>query len=613
MSFSATAGTTLERTDDGTLTLTAPAYRLTCRPDRPYARFDDAQGRAWADLALLASVDAIDGPDEWTRYDAPIVEERPDGPVLTWRVSSARWERERLVLEARDDHIRLHVEIEGDGRLADVDLLAGRLSALPSIGTGHFESGRRFRSLVDPSPTDPARTVILADEPAIVGVVGGSPPGRGRWFFTPGPFAFALALDQPPGPTALPLGPWLAVGLDPNGIDGATFTSFDYRPGEGSWGVRLQYEGHTRVTGSWRSPDLLLIPDAPNPYEAMARASAMTTPRPPPATSPSPWWLEPIFCGWGAQCARARIAGVRPSILSRRDLYDEWLGTLEGHGVVPGTIAIDDKWQATYGRSEPDEDRWPDLRGWIDARHRRGQRVVLWWKAWDAEGLPASLSITNGDGLPVAADPTNPDYDELLRRSIRAMLGRGSGALDADGLKIDFTAMTPSGPSLRTAAELRGDRVAPWGVALLHRLLAIVADEARSVRPDALLIAHTPNALFRDVVSMVRLNDALRLDDPRPAVPVVPQMRHRAAIAAAALPGVPIDTDDWCMPSRAEWLAYLEAKASIGVPALYYVDSIDFSGEAIQDGDLARVAEIWRGYREAVGSLSSASLKPAPA
>ena len=69
---------------------------------------------------------------------------------------------------------------------------------------------------------------------------------------------------------------------------------------------------------------------------------------------------------------------------------------------------IDDKWQATYGGNEPDAAKWPDLRGWIADRHERGQHVLLWWKAWDPEGLPAELCIRRPDGVPVALDPTNP-------------------------------------------------------------------------------------------------------------------------------------------------------------------------------------------------------------
>ena len=55
--------------------------------------------------------------------------------------------------------------------------------------------------------------------------------------------------------------------------------------------------------------------------------------------------------------------------------------------MCPGTVVIDDKWQSAYGTNEPDTGKWPDLKAWIAGRHARGQRVLLWWKAWDPEGL----------------------------------------------------------------------------------------------------------------------------------------------------------------------------------------------------------------------------------
>jgi hypothetical protein len=134
---------------------------------------------------------------------------------------------------------------------------------------------------------------------------------------------------------------------------------------------------------------------------------------------------------------------------------------------------------------------------------------------------------------------------------------------------------------------------------LLHRLLEIVAQAAREVRPDALLVTHTPEPTFRDVTSMLRLNDALRLDDPEPLVPVIAQLGHRAALVRAADPTVPLDTDDWAMPSRAEWLAWQRVKPQLGVPALYHVDRV--AGEPIEPEDLRIVAEAWARYRERLG------------
>ena len=436
-------------------------------------------------------------------------------------------------------------------------------------------------------------------------MVGGSPPGRGRWFFTPGALAFAVAQGRGSAPLEQPAGPWLGIGLDADLDTNAGFTSFEYVPGDGSFGLRLRYEGHTRIDGPWRSPAVILAPGLAEAYGAIGAVTRARRGRAPSvavATSRPAWWLEPMFCGWGAQVAAAAVEASPPGALARQDRYDPWLATLADAGIVPGTVVIDDKWQRTYGANEPDTAKWPDLRGWIDERHANGQRVLLWWKAWDHEGLPHEACVVNEAGIPVAADPTSPVYESVLRASSGRCWAMARLSSAADGLKIDFTAQTPSGASLKTAAE-RAGRTGPWGVALLHRLLAIVAGEARRVRPDALLITHTPDPLFHDVTSMLRLNDLLRLDDPEPLQPVVAQAHHRARLARAVTGDIPIDTDDWAMPSKAEWLAWQRAKVEVGVPALYHVDRV--AGETIDRGGS-------RGGARGVVRLSATARPPGP-
>ena len=83
----------------------------------------------------------------------------------------------------------------------------------------------------------------------------------------------------------------------------------------------------------------------------------------------------------------------------------------------------------------------------------------------------------------------------------------GADGLGADGLKIDFTARTPSGQAY--SAHGPG-----WGIALLHELLSVVYSAVKQANPEALVITHTPHPAFADVTDMVRLNDMLRLDDP---------------------------------------------------------------------------------------------------
>jgi hypothetical protein len=116
------------------------------------------------------------------------------------------------------------------------------------------------------------------------------------------------------------------------------------------------------------------------------------------------------------------------------------------------------------------------------------------------------------------------------------------------------------------------------------------------------VITQTPNPLFADVTDMIRLNDLLRLADPDPWAPAVTQMRHRARIASAIDPGLLIDTDDWCMPSKHEWRAYLDAKPQLGVPALYYATGIDQSDEPFDEEDYAAIRDVWARWESGPGT-----------
>ena len=584
------AALSLER-GGGRWAVAGASYRLSGTDDGPTARLADADGRPWADIRLTASVDPVAGVDE--THDVTGPRERPidgAGVGLTWLLVSSCWATKRLIVEARGETLTIRVEVDGRGDLGEVTLLGGRV-VRPAV-TGRLWSGAWFESVVSAAPGDPGRIVQPAAESSSIGVSSGSEPGRGRWFFTPAPFVVAASRAAVGDATLIPDGPWLAFALDAARGD-ARFTEVAYRAQDRGFAFVLDYEGHTRVDGGWSSPPLV-IHEASDPFAAIAaqRERLADTADSPAAAA---WWREPIFCGWGAQCAAVAAAGQPLSAAPARSTqadYDRFLAALEARGIIPGTIAIDDKWQRTYGTNEPETSKWPDLRGWIADRHRRGQRVLLWYKAWDLEGLPPEACIRTTGGTPVALDPSSPAGEMAIRRSIRSMLA--PDAIDADGIKIDFTARTPSGHGLVHHGP-------DWGVDLLARLLEVVADEARSVRPDPLLVAQTPNPIFAPSVDMIRLNDLLRLDDPEPAVDTVPQMRYRAAVARAALPGDLIDTDDWCAPDLAAWRAYAAIKAELGIPALYYVDRLDRTGETLRDDDFELIRRTWAEHRKRFG------------
>ncbi|CAN5617829.1 hypothetical protein BH24ACT14_BH24ACT14_20750 [soil metagenome] len=549
---------------DNGLHVRAPSYSLWLPAGKPYALLADPGGAPWGELFLAPSLHTRGELDDTTRLYPARTEAIAGGHRVTIDADSTAWASKRITFDCGSRRLLLSVTVEGRGQLTDVHLLGGYYSGDPRQGSGFFSSGADFRSVFNPEPWGSERRVRPADESTVLDVLGGPVPGKEHWFFTPPPFCLAVSRRAPPdSPDELPSGPWLTMGLAANAGD-QHFTALHYDAVEAAFSLRLAYEGQTTVTGSFSAPSLVFGFDAPDPYtgigayvEALGDLGLL---EPVPRPARPGWWSGPIFCGWGSQCILAGTNGGRPRDYATQSRYDEFLSALSSRDLAPDTIVLDDKWQHQYATCVADPAKWPDLRGWIDSRHLEGRRVLLWWKAWDREGLPDDQCVRNAAGRPVAADPSNPAYEAVLRASVRRMLG--PDGYDADGFKVDFSARTPSGPGMRRYGD-------SWGVELLHRLLAILYDETKRTKPDALVMTHTPNPHFADVTDMIRLNDVnLR-------APVVPQMTHRARVAAAACPQLLVDTDNWPMADPESFREYVGAQPRLGVPSLYYATHVD--------------------------------------
>jgi hypothetical protein len=573
----------------------------------------DPDGRIWSRLSLLASVDRLDQPDESFAIEPPRVRTTPDGVDVEITARSTAWSAKSVTLRCFADRVELSARVEGSGRLGAVQVLGGR-AILPTGACGTFRSSIEYASVFNPTPTEPVQVVRPASAGVTLGIVGDASAGRLHGVFSPPPLCLVLGREPAADATHVPDGGWLAVSLVAP-VQDLRFAALRYLPMDGGFLLEWDYEGRTTVSGSFTTPTVVLRP-AVDPWHGLAAyrddlASRGFAPAG-PAEAPA-WWAEPIFCGWGAQCADAPIPGwpsthpyyvrdLGPAVvpaglpiafdLARQDRYDAWLARLAEHAVVPGTVVVDDRWQLAYGTAEPDPVRWPDLRAWIAARHDAGQRVLLWWKAWDPAGLPTDECVTDPAGTPVAADPGSPAYRARLTATVAGLLG--PDGLDADGFKVDFTQRAPTGRGL-CRPDAPAD--APWGIAALHQLLATLYRAAKAAKPDALVVTHTPHPGFGDVCDMIRLNDVLERDPAGAVVPPVDQLAFRHAVVAATLPRHLVDTDQWPIGNRDRWRAYVAAQGRLGVPALYYADRIDGSQEELTADDLALVARTWREYR----------------
>lgn len=597
------------------------AYEVEVSADGLWAVVQGQGHRSPVRLSLLSSLSCTAGVDETVSVSGPQAVEGSLPPEVHARARVTRrstlWGDVTTELDCGSSWLELRVTLSpgraqgqgpraGEGpRLTDVTLLGGR--SLMARAPGMIFSGSELPQLFSPNPEDPRLVVHAAATPAVAGGCGDSLPGRGHWFFTPAPLYFALGQGKPPahvGPGAI-IGSGPNVGSGPNGagrqsasaqwvglglvgpVSDMWFTEVAFVPADQGFALRLAYEGHFPVRSGLSLPAVLVLPGLDNPYDGIRhqrqRLLAEGHIKRAEEGGRPEWWHRPMFCGWGAQCYLAKREATDAKAQCTQDNYDRFMGELKAKGVVPGTVVVDDGWQAHYGRVAPAAQRWPDLKGWVAERHRQGQRVLMWWKAWDPEGVPTDWCITNPAGVALALDPAHPQGRRLLEANITEILS--PDGYDADGLKVDFTGRTPTGYALAHAG--------PWGLALLHEYLAVVYGAAKKARPDALVITHAVNAAFADVADMVRLNDILRLDESSPDSPVVYQMKYRAAVARAACPELLIDTDDWCAPDLGRWRQYMQAKAGLGVPTLYYTTHLDRSGEALDEQDYQMLRDIF--------------------
>lgn len=559
---------------------TADTYRLSFAADRPYVIVDTARGERVAELFVLSSVHPLNGRDDTLGIGEWEVDPHPEETSFTLRAASSAWHSKTYRFRCRPNRFTYEVEVEGRGDLAETNLFGGYYSGQVRWGSGFFWSGQRFRCGFNPEPDTGEVYHFNVSGASVIDLTGAPLPGRADWFFTPPPFCFSMQLADDG---------WLSLGVEAHPGENR-FTGYGYHGQSGAFFLSLSYEGHTAVNGAYKLP-AIGFDFADDEYGALtAHVSALHKSGCVKTLQPEEkprWWFTPIFCGWGSQCYQARLEKGRAPDYARQDLCEGHIAALERNNIRPGIVVIDDKWQATYGENCVDERKWPDLAGFISGQHEKGRKALLWLKAWDAEGLPAEECILNAGGMVLAADPTNPSYEHRLRSSVRRMLS--PAGYNADGFKIDFTARIPSGPGICTHGDL-------WGLELMRSYLAILHSEAKKVKPDALIMTHTPHPYLADVVDMIRLNDINCGADINRA------MTHRARVATIACPNAPIDTDNWPMPDKESWRKYTRLQPSLGVPSLYFSTHIDSTGEPLTAEDYQLIRDTWQEHVGRVGN-----------
>jgi hypothetical protein len=569
-------------------------YTLRFRSDRPYVTLLGPGGNEIAELFAPSGVNGS-RPDDTVGTGDWVKSELHDAVVFSLDVNSSLWPRKLVRFRCRPQWFAYEVEVDGTGSVGDVTYFGGYMSGLPRWGSGFFPSGHGFRRLFNPEPNTLDSNYLSPATGSVIDLTGAPLPGKRHWFFTPPPLCFALSSSDG----------WVGMGVEAQPGQNL-YSEYRYHSGDGFW-LSLSYDGETQVRGRTVLPGIgfhfgrgecAVLSAHTESLRRQGMAPDLHRSRP-------DWWHRPMFCGWGAQCARAAdrwgresptafLASLRHAPdFARQSEYETFLRDLSSHGLRPGSVVIDDKWQQSYGDNVVDAEKWPDLPGFIARRHREGQHVLLWLKAWDREGVPDDECIANAAGLPLAVDPTNPAFERRLRASVERMLS--PSGYDADGFKIDFTHRVPVGPLLRVHDHSRG-------LELMQRYLGLIYSEAKRVKPDALIVTHAPHPYLAGVTDMIRLNDMLdltRLDDPRAGTDIRRTLTHRAAIARIGCPDALIDTDNWPVRNRALWREYIRVQPEFGVPSLYFSTHIDLTGEALEEDDYQLIREAWNGIDSA--------------
>lgn len=334
------------------------------------------------------------------------------------------------------------------------------------------------------------------------------------------------------------------------------------------------FDGKLRIKNEWESPRLIITfagnRDAVlGAYLRHCRVKGYL-PKP-PRRKPPTWWYEPIYCTWHDQVAMVEArsdrdgsgGSAKASDFCTQRLCDRWVKLLESHACKPGTVILDDAWAVNRNSADPDPQKWKDLRGWIEGCHKRGIRVSLWFCAWSTDGLPLDECITQ-NGVPVAADITNPAYQVRFKELIRRCFGNMPDCLNADAVKVDGLLSLPTGKGLCGYAG------GPWGLELQRLYLKTLYEEVKLHKPDACVSAYVLNPYLAEFVDVVRCGDMYTH-----RITAHESMEHRVRLIRQALPDVVVDTDGqfshYGLDDYAEEFA---RQAGIGVPSLYNAELV---------------------------------------
>ncbi len=514
------------------------------------------------------NVDAETGP---VRFSAVI---EGGSAAFCWESASSLWEKKEYIVRCFETHFEYFIRVTGRGAVDTVNYFSGNLAEGRPGSMYEFDLG--FTPIV--TVTGQKQCYFSAMESQEVFSYLMVPPLFVYSFSTPGvaqKMAFGLAAER----------------------GEHNFTQFNYKTRSDAKRRRFWFwtdqSGHTVVDGMWETPRVLCYTAesdlaALQAYSDYYYANGLARQKPPGERRPR-FWYGPMTCGWLEQYAYGnRHGGSYKSYdectaLACEEVYRNLVRQLKEKKLYPTLMIIDDKWQQTYGDQTPNRDQWPDLRGFIDwNREENGIYTMLWFKLWDAEGLPEEMCMWDPKEKRPVADPTNPKYRAHLKEMLYHLLSGDEGCCNAYGLKLDYAFWQPVG---RGADSYSGK----YGVELFLELISYIYRCAKEIKPEAVINCSPCHPLFAEFCDQARLHDYY-IDLRR----CYEEFKFRKEVYEAAMPGVLFDTDGAAFSSYRDTMRYMRLAPTLGIPDLYCISPMP--SLELGDDDWACVSEVWAEY-----------------
>lgn len=253
------------------------------------------------------------------------------------------------------------------------------------------------------------------------------------------------------------------------------------------------------------------------------------------------WWKRFVVDTYGDQIAELQYNAFTADDWASPEFNTAWLYSwLESSekrlGTLDFTVLIDAFWQYEWNLDPiPDQNRFPDLRKFIDHCHSRGHKVLLWIvplatdkKVNPATGEPSLMEKFNVKKADGTLDCTADGICDYFNEYCRLLFSSEKDCLDADGVKVDgpFLFTDPAGG--KYAHHERG-----IGCFELLNFYKLFTSSAQKFKPDVLINTSTANPFFEENVHICRLGDQS----------VRAEREARARICSIVSPNMPIDSD----------------------------------------------------------------------